>query len=86
MATIRDISLYCGVSASTVSKALHGYPDISEETASRIREAAARLGYSPRPPQKCRHRTFHVGVICSGGTELLLENRQFLETYSALSA
>ena len=85
MATIKDISLYCGVSASTVSKALHGYPDISEETSSRILEAAARLGYSPRPPQKCRHRSFHVGVICSGGTELLLENRQFLETYSALS-
>ena len=32
MATIKDISKRCGVSPATVSKALNGYGDISEET------------------------------------------------------
>ncbi len=45
MVTIKDISKKCGVSPSTVSKALNGYDDIGEETAQMIRagRAGARL-------------------------------------------
>ena len=42
MVTITDIANACGVSRATVSKALNGAPDISQETAKRIRETAAQ--------------------------------------------
>ena len=45
MVTITDIANACGVSRATVSKALNGAPDVSRETADRIRETAASLGY-----------------------------------------
>ena len=47
MVTITDISKACGVSRATVSKALNGAADISQETAKRIRDTAAALGYLP---------------------------------------
>ena len=44
--SIRDLAAACGVSISTVSKALHGNGRISEETARRITETAAAMGYT----------------------------------------
>ena len=45
--TIRDISRKCGVSVSTVSKALNHYEDISPEKAEMIRETAKSMHYVP---------------------------------------
>jgi len=45
--TIADIARRCGVSNSTVSKALHGNPEISEARAEEIRAMAQTLGYDP---------------------------------------
>ena len=45
MAYLRDISAILGVSVSTVSKALKGYPDISEETRRRVIRTAEEIGY-----------------------------------------
>ncbi|MBR3146975.1 MAG: LacI family DNA-binding transcriptional regulator [Eubacterium sp.] len=47
MATIKDISRKCGVSPATVSKALNGYPDISQKTAEMIRRVATEMNYTP---------------------------------------
>ena len=47
MVTIKDISLRCGVSSATVSKALNGSKEISEETAEYIRKVAREMGYLP---------------------------------------
>jgi len=47
MVTIRDIAKACGVSVSTVSKALNGYGDISGETAELVRKTAEELHYIP---------------------------------------
>lgn len=47
MATIKDISKKCGVSPATVSKALNGYPDISQKTAEMIRRVAKEMNYTP---------------------------------------
>lgn len=44
--SIRELAAACGVSISTVSKALHGTGRISEETARRIMETAAAMGYT----------------------------------------
>ncbi len=45
--TLADIAERLSVSRVTVSKALRGHPDISEEMAKKIRKMAADLGYSP---------------------------------------
>lgn len=44
--TIRDVATACGVSISTVSKALNRNERISEETVERIRKAAEEMGYT----------------------------------------
>ena len=46
-ATIRDVAKFCGVSASTVSRVLNGYTDISEETAARVYAAIEKLDFVP---------------------------------------
>ena len=45
--TIRDISRKCGVSVSTVSKALNHYGDVGTETAEMIRRVAREMHYVP---------------------------------------
>lgn len=45
--TLEDIAKRLKVSRVTVSKALRGHPDISEETTRKIRALADELGYSP---------------------------------------
>jgi len=45
--TISDVAAKAGVSPSTVSRVLNGRPGISEETRSRVLEAAKELGYYP---------------------------------------
>ena len=40
MISMKDIAKKCGVSVATVSKALNGMPQVSEETRVRIREVA----------------------------------------------
>ena len=49
--TSKDVAAMAGVSQSTVSRVLSNSDTglISEETARRVREAAAQLGYSPHP-------------------------------------
>ncbi len=50
-ATMQDIADRCGVSLITVSRALRDDPRVRPETAGRIRETAAALGYDPA----CHH-------------------------------
>jgi LacI family transcriptional regulator len=47
MATILDIAKKAGVSTYTVSRALNGHSDISEQTRARIRKLAEELNYYP---------------------------------------
>lgn len=47
MATIKDVAKDTGFSVTTVSRALNGYDDVSEETRRTIRASAERLQYSP---------------------------------------
>lgn len=50
MATIKQIAERCGVSVSTVSKALNGAEDVSRSTITRVRKAAEEMGTYPMPP------------------------------------
>ncbi len=45
--TLKDIAREVGVSTTTVSRALAGYNDVSDETRRRVEEVADRLGYTP---------------------------------------
>ncbi len=70
MVTITDIAKACGVSRATVSKALNGAPDISRETADRIRKTAADLGYHPNAAARALKmgRSYNIGVLFSDAT------------------
>ncbi|MGI6174788.1 MAG: LacI family DNA-binding transcriptional regulator [Christensenellales bacterium] len=43
--TMRDIARHLNVSVTTVTKALHGHSDISDETKKKVQDAAQELGY-----------------------------------------
>jgi len=45
--TIRDVAREAGVTPGTVSRALRGHPQVSEECIARVRAVAVRLGYKP---------------------------------------
>ena len=45
--TINDLAQRLGMSKSTVSRALNGYPDISEATRLRVSNMAKKIGYQP---------------------------------------
>lgn len=45
--TIANVSDALGVTKSTVSRALNGYPDISESTRKRVERMAQQMGYTP---------------------------------------
>ncbi|MBQ8149583.1 MAG: LacI family DNA-binding transcriptional regulator [Clostridia bacterium] len=63
--TIRDVSEKCGLSISTVSKALNHYSDISEETRKRVLETAKEIGYHPNALARAlkTNRSYNLGVL-----------------------
>lgn len=71
MVTIRQIAEYCGVSISTVSKALNGAGDVSRATAQRIRQAAEELGYLPNPAARAlkTRRSYCFGILFAAAAE-----------------
>jgi LacI family repressor for deo operon, udp, cdd, tsx, nupC, and nupG len=58
--TVRDVAALAGVSAATVSRALHGHRSISEATRQKVQRAAEQLGYSPSPTAPDRARVVVV--------------------------
>jgi LacI family transcriptional regulator len=63
--TIRDIAKKLGLSIGAVSRALDGYPDISEETRQKVIQTAAEIGYAPNQAarQLRRKRADAIGYI-----------------------
>ena len=47
MISIKDVAAACGVSISTVSKALNDHKDVSQSKKEYIRQKAKEMGYSP---------------------------------------
>ncbi len=60
--TIVELAERLGVAKSTVSRALNGYPDISEAMRQRVREAAEKYGYSPNTTSRKLKRG-RIGVV-----------------------
>lgn len=63
--TIKDVARLAGVSASTVSRVLSGSESISEETCSRVRDAAEKLGYIPNTAARSLRceKSRSIGVV-----------------------
>jgi DNA-binding LacI/PurR family transcriptional regulator len=65
MTSIKDVARTVGVSTATVSRALRGLPRVSDETRTRVLQAAAELDYvaSPTAASLASGQTRAVGVI-----------------------
>lgn len=63
--TIREVAQRLGISISTVSRALDGYPDIALETRQRVQQAAREMGYVPNQAarQLRRKKADAIGYI-----------------------
>ncbi len=79
MVTIRMIAKHCNCSTATVSKALNGAPDISAETAERIRKAAEEMGYMPNSAARAlkTSRSHSFGVLFEDATNSGLTHEFF---------
>ena len=63
MASLKDISLKCGVSIATVSKAINNKKDVSDETKEQVLKAARELGYCLSARTLNATRTNTIGVL-----------------------
>lgn len=65
MVSIKDVSVKCGVSVATVSKALNGHSDIAAATKENIRKIAKEMGYFPNSSARAlkTNRTYNIGVL-----------------------
>ncbi|MBP3476760.1 MAG: LacI family DNA-binding transcriptional regulator [Lachnospiraceae bacterium] len=65
MVSMKDISIACGVSVATVSKALNDHNDIGSETKEHIKQVAKEMGYFPNSAAKAlkTNRTYNIGVL-----------------------
>ncbi|GHU72065.1 LacI family transcriptional regulator [Clostridia bacterium] len=63
--TIREVSKRCGLSISSVSKALNNYPDVSDETRAMVLKVAREIGYFPNALARGlkTNRTYNLGVL-----------------------
>ena len=77
--TLKEFSQHLGLSPTTVSRALNGYPEVSERTRKRVAEAAARLGYSAnsRAKRLATGRAMAIGHILPLSNEHEMVNPVF---------
>ena len=83
---IRDLARHLDISIGTVSRALNDRADVNPLTRQRVREAAARLGYSPNQSGRSlrRGRTDLVAMIVPSGSDNTLINTVFLSVLDGL--
>lgn len=69
MVSMKDISVVCGVSVATVSKALNDHRDISAKTKELVRQTAKDMGYFPNSAAQAlkTNRTNNLGVLFVDG-------------------
>lgn len=86
--TIKDISKRLGISVSTVSKALNGYPDVSDDTRERIQELARELDYHPNIAAQSlrRGRTNKIGLLINNPLPFVSEYIAEIISGTALKA
>jgi DNA-binding LacI/PurR family transcriptional regulator len=76
--TITDIAERVGVSPSTVSRAMHDHPSISQETKDKVHQAMKDMGYEANSAQETEKHS--IGIIFPAWASGVYENPFFLET------
>ena len=63
--SIKQLAAYLGLSKSTVSRALNGYPDVNPDTRKKVIQAAQKIGYKANPTAQrlASGKSRNVGVI-----------------------
>ncbi|KKB08031.1 LacI family DNA-binding transcriptional regulator [Devosia chinhatensis] len=79
MTGIKRLAQHLNVSIGTVSRALNGKPDVSEDTRKRVLEAAAAIGYVPNQAGRALRKgaTGVVGFMMQTGSEITGEGDVF---------
>lgn len=77
---LKDLAEHLGLSQTTVSRALNGYPEVKEATRLRVSEAALELGYRPNASalRLATGRAGAVGMVLRGADELGPHMSEFL--------
>ena len=70
--TIKDIAKECGVSVSSVSRALNNHPDINPKTKARIMKVIRERGFVPNNSARNMRRseTNNIALLVKGITNL----------------
>ncbi len=76
---LKQLSAMLGLSQTTVSRALNNYPEVSEATRKRVKEAAATHGYSPNSRAKglATGRSMAIGHVIPISTRQEIVNPIF---------
>ncbi|MEO5807815.1 substrate-binding domain-containing protein [Devosia sp.] len=77
---LKDLAQHLGLSQTTVSRALNGYPEVNEATRVRVSEAALRLGYRPNANalRLATGRSGAVGLVLRGSSDFGPHMTEFL--------
>lgn len=86
MVSVKDIAAECKVSVATVSKALNGYSDISEETRTMIKSKAAQMGYLPNMAAVTlkTSRTYNIGILFEDAANSGLTHEYFAKVLQGI--
>ncbi len=76
---LRQLAAQLGLSQTTVSRALNGYPEVSEATRARVRGAAIAAGYMPNPRARglATGRAMAIGHVIPTSTSHEMMNPVF---------
>ena len=77
---LKDLAEHLGLSQTTVSRALNGYPEVNEATRRRVSDAADKLGYRPNASalRLATGRAGAIGLVLRGADELGPHMYEFL--------
>ncbi len=72
---LKELALHLGLSQTTVSRALNGYPEVNEETRRRVLDAARRHGYQPNANARrlATGRAGAIGIVLPTDRNMLLD-------------
>ena len=76
---LKELSYRLGLSPTTVSRALGGYPEVNAETRLRVSDAALKFGYQPnkRARALATGRSFNIGHVLTASNKNQLVNPIF---------